>query len=120
LVSGLHFVNSEINIRVQQAIAISSVRKTAAFYAVLLALVAVDLILLFWMFDPFSHFGTADRPRHAVQDTTMVDDSGKPSPFEFTTRQAAALNHPRDNRPAVHRPAQQRRGALVARGPQIQ
>lgn len=116
----MHFVNPEINIRVQEAIAISSVRKTAAFYAALLALVIVDLILLFWMFDPFSHFGTAERPRRPVQDTTMVDDSGKPSPFEFTARQAAALNHPRENRPVVRRPVQPRRGALVARGPQVQ
>jgi hypothetical protein len=82
-------------------------RRTAAFYAVLLALVIVDLFLLFWIFNPFTRVGSVDAPRRPVQDTTRVDDADKPSPFELSNWKAAL------NRPPRH-PAKLRTASLVA------
>lgn len=54
-------------------------QKTVVFYGTLVALVILDLILLFWIFNPFSHFGTALSTQPQV---SVVSDTGKPSPFE--------------------------------------
>jgi hypothetical protein len=54
-------------------------QRTLAFYGTLVAMVILDLILLFWVFNPFSHFGTATTPAREVP---IVSDVKKPSPFD--------------------------------------
>ena len=80
------------------AVIVSTDRRTAVFYATLLALVALDLILLFWLFNPFTRFGTADQTHPVAQQVTKVDQTKKPSPFELSTHKAAALNRVSANR----------------------
>ena len=80
------------------AVIVATDRRTALFYATLLALVALDLILLFWLFNPFTRFGTADPTKPAPQQVTKVDQTKKPSPFELTSHKAAALSHVSVNR----------------------
>ena len=56
-------------------------QKTAMFYGTLLVMVILDLILLFWIFNPFTHFGTASSQ---AQQGSVVSEVRKPSPFEVT------------------------------------
>lgn len=62
-------------------------RKTAAFYLTMLALIVLDLVLLFWMFSPFNHLGSA----YASEKPATVSDSAKPSPFDSIS--GAATRH---------------------------
>jgi|SRR5581483_3641829 len=80
------------------AVIVTTDRRTALFYATLLLLVALDLVLLFWLFNPFTRFGTADQKHPAAQQVTHVDQAKKPSPFELTSHKAAALNRVSANR----------------------
>ena len=55
-------------------------RKTVAFYLTLLALLVLDLVLILWILNPFSNFGTS---AYASQKAPVVSDTSKPSPFEI-------------------------------------
>jgi len=54
-------------------------RKTVAFYLALLGLIVLDLILILWILNPFTHFGTS---AYASQNVPVVSDATKPSPFD--------------------------------------
>jgi hypothetical protein len=74
-------------------------RKTAAFYLTLLALVLLDLVLVLWIFNPFTHFGTS---AYASQKVPSVSDSTKPSPFEIAdSKRTVVLGVRRRAKPAT-------------------
>ena len=58
------------------------------FYGTLLVMVILDLILLFWIFNPFTHFGTVAAPAQRV---SAVSDTSKPSPFDLTASKAGPV-----------------------------
>jgi hypothetical protein len=66
----------------------ASDQKTVVFYGTLLVMVILDLILLFWIFHPFTHFGTAAFP---AQPVSGVSDASKPSPFDLTAAKAGPV-----------------------------
>lgn len=57
--------------------------RPGAFLSTLLVLAVLDLVVLFWLFNPFIHLVKAKEPSTATVQTAAhtVDDSAKPSPF---------------------------------------
>ena len=54
-------------------------RRTGIFYGTLLGLVLLDLIVILWILNSFTHFETS---AYASQNVPVVSDTTKPSPFE--------------------------------------
>jgi hypothetical protein len=77
-------------------------QRTAVFYGTLLVMVILDLILLFWIFNPFTHFGT---PVPAQQVSTVRDITTKPSPFNLTAAKAGPVQRATRPRPTQARAA---------------
>jgi len=75
-------------------------QRTVVFYGTLLVMVILDLILLFWIFNPFMHFGTAASPAPRV---STVSDTNKPSPFDLTAVKAGPVTRSTKSRPAQAR-----------------
>ena|ERR1700724_3724657 len=78
----------------------ASNQRTAVFYGTLLIMVILDLILLFWIFNPFTHFGTAASP---AQPVSAVSEVRKPSPFDLTATKAGPVKRATRTRPTQAR-----------------
>lgn len=65
-------------------------QRTAVFYGTLLVMVILDLILLFWIFNPFTHFGATSSPAQA-QRVSAIGEMRKPSPFDLTAAKAGPV-----------------------------
>ena len=68
-------------------------RRTLAFYATLLGLLILDLMLMIWILSPAAQSVRLPSLKHYAG--PMVDDSAKPSPFEVDLKASAPKRTPK-------------------------